>query len=100
MKYAIIKIQGSQHKVSEGDEILVDKLSTDKPEAKVLMIVDKGKIKLGKPEVGGAKITLKLLKPLEKGKKLTVSKFKAKSRYRRKIGFRPKYSRLLVQKIS
>jgi len=30
MKYAIVKIKGQQYKVSEGDEILVDKLGTDK----------------------------------------------------------------------
>jgi len=35
-----------------------------------------------------------------KGKKLSVFKYKAKSRYRKKIGFRPIYSRYLVEKIS
>lgn len=100
MKYAIVKIKGQQYKVSEGDEILVDKLGTDKPDVKVFLIVDEKGVKIGKPEVKGAKVKMKILEAEEKGKKLYVQTFKAKSRYRRKIGFRPIYSRLLVEKIS
>lgn len=100
MKYAIIKIKGQQHKVSEGDEILVGKLGNDKPEAQVLLVVDDKKVKIGKPEVKDAKVKIKILEKEEKGKKLYVQTFKAKSRYRRKIGFRPVYSRLLIEKIS
>ena len=40
MKYAVVKIKGQQYRVSEGDEILVDKLGTDKPDMKVLLVVD------------------------------------------------------------
>jgi large subunit ribosomal protein L21 len=100
MKYAIVKIKGQQHKVSEGDEILVDKLGTDKPDVKVLLVVNEKNVKIGKPEVKGAKVKIKILEAEEKGKKLYVQTFKAKSRYRRKIGFRPIYSRLLIEKIS
>lgn len=100
MKYAIVKIKGQQYKVSEGDEILVDKLGTDKPDVKVLLVVNEKSVKIGKPEVKDAKIKIKILEAEEKGKKLYVQTFKAKSRYRRKIGFRPIYSRLLIEKIS
>lgn len=100
MKYAIVKIKGQQYKISEGDEILVDKLGTDKPEVKVLLVVNERNVKIGKPEVKGAKIKIKIIEAEEKGKKLYVQTFKAKSRYRRKIGFRPIYSRLLIEKIS
>ena len=99
MKYAVVKIKGQQYKVSEGDEILVDKLGTDKPDVKVFLIVDGKGVKIGKPEVEGAKVKMKILEAEEKGRKLYVQTFKAKSRYRRKIGFRPIYSRLLVEKI-
>jgi large subunit ribosomal protein L21 len=100
MKYAVVKIKGQQHKVSEGDEILVDKLGTDKPDVNVLLVVNEKDVKIGKPEVKGAKVKIKILEAEEKGKKLYVQTFKAKSRYRRKIGFRPIYSRLLIEKIS
>jgi len=100
MKYAVVKIKGQQHRVSEGDEILVDKLGTDKPEIKVFLVVDEKNVKIGTPEVKDAKIKIKILEEEEKGKKLYVQTFKAKSRYRRKIGFRPLYSRLLIEKIT
>ena len=100
MKYAVIKIKGQQHRVSEGDEILVGKLETDKPEVRVLLVADGKNVKVGKPEVKDAKIKIKVLEEEEKGKKLYVQTFKAKSRYRRKLGFRPTFSRLLIEKIS
>ncbi|OGM19791.1 50S ribosomal protein L21 [Candidatus Woesebacteria bacterium RIFCSPHIGHO2_01_FULL_38_10] len=97
-KYAVVKIGGSQYKISEGDEILVDK--DDKVEPEALLLVADGKVKVGKPKVEKVKISLKLLEAEVKGKKLSVFKYKAKSRYRKKIGFRPIYSRYLVEKIS
>jgi large subunit ribosomal protein L21 len=99
-KYAVIRIKGKQYKVSEGDEILIDRLGQAKAEAEVLLVVEGGKIQVGKPLLKGVKVKLKVLKDEEKGKKVTVTKFKAKSRYRRKYGFRPLYTRLLIEKIS
>lgn len=97
--YAVIKLAGHQYKVSEGKEILVDHLVDKKVEPEILLIVHKGKINVGKPNVSGAKVGLKVLGD-EKGQKLDVYKYKAKSRYRKHIGFRPQYTRLLVEKIS
>lgn len=99
-KYAVIRLQGHQYKVAEKDEILVDLLGEKKPEAEVLMISEEGKIKLGKPVLKDNKVILKVLEPEVKGEKIYVAKYKAKSRYRRRIGFRPKYTKLLVQTIS
>jgi large subunit ribosomal protein L21 len=100
MRYAVISLKGNQYRVSEGDEILVDKLGGEKPEADVLLVVDDEKVKVGKPKVRGAKVSLKVVEAEKKGKKLTILKYKAKSRYRRKMGFRPVYTKLQVQKIS
>jgi large subunit ribosomal protein L21 len=99
-KYAIIQIKGNQHKVAEGEEILVDKLTDTKVKPEVLLLVNRGKVSIGKPFVKKAIVKLKILKPEEKGKKLYINKFRAKSRYRRKYGFRHHYTRLLVEKIS
>lgn len=99
MKYAIIKIQGHQYQVSEKDEFLVDYLGENKPEAEVLMTSEDGKVKLGKPTLKDVKVTLKVVTEEVKGEKIYVAKYKAKSRYRRRIGFRPKYTKLLVQTI-
>ncbi len=100
MKYAVIKIQGHQYKVSEKDEILVDFLGETKPQAEVLMVSEEGKVKLGKPTLKEAKVALKVLEAEVKGTKIYSAKYKAKSRWRRRIGFRPKYTKLLVQTIS
>ncbi len=82
-----------------GDEILVGKLGDEKPEAEVLLLVDGEKTKIGKPILKNVKVKLKVLEKEVKGKKLHVQTFKAKSRYRRKIGFRPIFTKLLVEKI-
>jgi len=100
-KYAVIRLQGHQFKVEEKEEFLVDRLIDPKKiEAEVLLVADEGKVKVGKPTVKDAKVTLKVVAEEVKGEKLYIWKFKAKSRYRRKTGFRPKYTKLLVQKIS
>src|SRR3990167_8298756 len=102
-KYAVIRIGGKQYKVTEGEEILVDKLvepnlpaQAGKLEAEVLLAVDGDKVQVGKPRVKGVKVSLKVVTEMEKGKKIEVYKFKAKSRYRKHIGFRPQYTSILV----
>lgn len=101
MQYAVIRIGGKQYKVSEGDEILVDKLADPKKvEAEVLLVSDEGKVKVGKPVLKDAKVTLKVITEMEKGEKVEIYKFKAKSRYKKHTGFRPQYSRLKVGKIA
>jgi|SRR3990172_1311199 len=99
-KYAIIRIKGNQHKASVGEEILIDKIGSDKLEPEVLLLVEDKKVRIGRPYVAGVKIKIKVVAEEEKGKKLYVQKYKAKSRYRRKYGFRPRYTRILVEKIS
>lgn len=96
-KYAVVVISGNQYVVKEKDEILVSKISGD-VSPRVLLVAESGKVTVGAPEVKGAVITIKNLGD-EKGEKLYVQKYKAKSRYRRKIGFRPQYTKLLIEKI-
>jgi large subunit ribosomal protein L21 len=98
MNYAVIRIKGNQYKVSEKEEFLVDKLGDTRIEPEVLLVRGDKKVKVGTPTVRGAKVVLKSLGE-EKGKKIHVVKFKAKSRYRRKIGSRPSLTRLQVVSI-
>lgn len=101
MKYAIIRIGGKQYKAEEGKELLVDKLVDPKKlEPEVLLFVDDGKAKIGKPVLKDIKVKFKVVTEIEKGEKIDVYKFKAKSRYKKHTGFRPQYTRLLVEKIS
>lgn len=100
-KYAVIRIQGHQYKVFEGEEILVDKISdVKKVVPEVLLFVDGEAVKVGKPVLKDVKIKIKVLAEVEKGKKIHGLKYKAKSRYRKHWGFRPKYTRLLIEKLS
>lgn len=100
-KYAVVRIGGKQYKAFEGKEILVDKLADPKKfEVETLLLVDEDKVQVGKPVLKDAKIKIKVVTDLEKGEKVEIYKFKAKSRYKRHTGFRPQYTRLLIESIS
>lgn len=108
MKYAVVRFSGRQYKVSEGDEVLFDKLdSKDLPAGRqeaiklsdVLLVADDGEAKIGTPTVAGSFVEAKVLGS-EKGEKIDVVKFKAKARYRRHTGFRPQYTRVKIDSIS
>ena len=99
-KYAVVRIKGKQYMVSVGEEFLVDLAKNQKIEPEVLLVADGEKVEICKPLVSKAKIGLKIVKELEKGEKIDILKYKAKSRYRKHMGFTPKFTRLLVEKIS
>ncbi len=98
MKYAVIKISGKQFKVHEGQEIIIDRVEKEKLEPEVLLLSSENKTLIGKPNVKNAKIKIKVLKE-EKGKKVNVLRYKAKSRYIKRKGFRPVFTRILIEKI-
>lgn len=100
MKYAVIKLMGHQYKVSEGDVIFTDKLSDEKVNPDVLLFVDEDKVLLGKPYLSQIKVNCKILDSNVKGEKINILKYKAKSRYTKRLGFRPLYSKIEVGKIS
>ncbi len=100
-KFAVIRIGGKQYRVTEGQEILVDKLTdTKKVTPEVLLFVEGETVEVGTPVLEKAKVTVKVVAELEKGEKVDIFKYKAKSRERRHVGFRAQYTRLLVEKIS
>jgi large subunit ribosomal protein L21 len=100
MKYAVIKYFDRQYKISEGETLLVDKLGSTSIKPEVLLFVDDEKVEIGKPHLDKVKVDLKMIEDSVKGEKIHVFKYKAKSRYRKRIGFRPLYSKISVEKIS
>ncbi len=108
-KYAVVRIGGKQYIAQEGKELLVDKqsLASQGPgkivdlakEPEVLLVKNAKEVKVGTPVLTDAKVKVKVVTELEKGEKIEIYKFKAKSRYRKHTGFRPQHTRLLVEKI-
>lgn len=99
--YAIIQTGGKQYKVSEGDQIVVEKIEGDVDSEvvldKVLSIIGDN-VKVGKPFIDGAKVTAKIVEH-GKEKKILVFKYKAKSNYRKRQGHRQPYTKLSITKI-
>lgn len=97
--FAIIKTGGKQIKVSQGDEIFVEKLEGEENEqvlfSEVLMIDDK----IGTPLLNDACVVGKIIKQ-GKQKKIVVFKYKPKKNYRRKYGHRQPYTKVLIEEIS
>lgn len=99
MKYAVLRIGSRQYRLCEGQEALVDKLDKE-PNFDVLLVSDGKKVVVGTPLVKDAKVKIKVITQEEKGEKLDILRYKAKSRYRKHIGFRPVFSRVLLEKIT
>jgi len=85
MKYAVIRLAGRQFKVEEGQKFEISK--TDHLEPEVLLLVDGEKVEIGEPVLKKIKVEVKILEE-KRGKKVEIRRYKAKTRYRRKIGHR------------
>ena len=63
--YAVIKSGGKQHKVSEGEEILLEKISLDEGDviefSEVLAVNKDGNLNVGKPLLEGAVVKGKVI---------------------------------------
>jgi large subunit ribosomal protein L21 len=99
--FAVIQTGGKQYKVAEGDVISIEKLPEDQKKGKKItfdkvLLKDDGKTThVGNPYLEGAKVTGELEEE-GKGKKITIVRFKAKSRYTRKKGHRQPYSKVKI----
>lgn len=101
--YAVIKSGGKQHKVSEGEEILLEKLSLDEGDfiefSEVLAVNKDGNLNVGRPLLEGAVVKGKVLNHL-KTKKITVIKMKRRKDYRKKQGHRQNLTKVKIESIS
>ena len=102
--FAVIATGGKQYVVKEGQTLNVEKLEKEagsSVDLEVLMVTDEdGKdVKVGTPNVSGAKVTAKVL---EQGRaaKIRIVKYKPKSRYTRVNGHRQPFTKLSIEKIS
>ena len=99
---AIFQSGGKQYLVSVGDKIQVEKLNADEGKNvtfdKVLFTSTGNDANIGKPYLAGATVQGKVLKQ-GRGKKIHVLKYKAKSKYRRKIGARQYFTEIEITKV-
>jgi large subunit ribosomal protein L21 len=98
-KFAVIQTGGKQYLVKPGEMLKIEKINAEKDSDfsfdKVLLIVDGENIKLGKPFIEGAKIPAKIIEE-GRGKKVTIIKYKQKTRYHKKAGHRQPYTKIKI----
>ncbi len=99
--FAIFVTGGKQYKVSEGDEIFVEKLGLEVGEIVTfdqVLAVKAKTLKVGTPCVKGATVTASVLKN-GKSKKIDVIRYKSKKNEKKKIGHRQDYTKIRIDKI-
>ena len=99
--YAVIETGGKQYRVSEGDEIFVEKLGVESGEVnfdKVVMVGRTGDTLIGSPYVPGAVVKASLIKN-GKGKKINIFTYKPKKSSKRAMGHRQPYSKVKIESI-
>jgi len=100
--YAIVQTGGKQYKVTPHQQIDVDRLDVPEGESleldQVLLVQDDQGTRVGRPIVDGAKVTATSMGTVQ-GEKVTVLKYKNKTRYRRKTGHRQEQTRLAITEI-
>ncbi len=99
---AVFETGGKQYLVSKGTKVQVEKLPGVKGDKlvfdKVLFTAEGTDYSVGKPYISGASVEAEISKQ-GRGKKIEVLKYKAKSKYRRKIGHRQAYTEVEITKI-
>jgi large subunit ribosomal protein L21 len=99
---AIVRADGRQLRLAEGQEFEVGRLSNgagDSVDFDVLMLLDGGDVTVGTPVIEGARLTAKVTAH-GRAPKLRFMKYKNKVRYRRTLGHRQQVTRLVVESIS
>ena len=103
-KIAIIQTGGKQYVVAENDIIEIERVegaenAGDKVTFDSVLLTDDGSsVSIGAPLVKGAKVTGELVTN-KRGPKITIIRYKQKSRYFKKRGHRQPYLKVLIEKI-
>jgi large subunit ribosomal protein L21 len=101
MSYAIITVGGKQHRVREGEWLLVDRLPIEEGKTfhpDVLLIGGDGEVLVDPAELKGRQVTARVTGHLL-GKKVIVGKHRQRTGYRRRNGFRARLSRIEIESI-
>ncbi len=100
--YAIIRTGGKQYQVAAGDTLRVEKLSGNVGDtielADVLLVADGEDLRIGRPQVEGARVTATIAEQ-GRAKKVLIFKKKRRTGYRLRRGHRQQYTALAIQQI-
>jgi large subunit ribosomal protein L21 len=99
--YAIVRSGATQQKVSVGDVIEIDQVSTqvgDTVSLPVVLLVDGDDVTSASDKLAKATVTAEVL-GATKGPKITILKYKNKTGYRKRQGHRQKYTQVKVTDI-
>ena len=99
--YAVIETGGKQHKVEEGQTLLIDLISDDKKKItfdNVLLDSDDKTVEIGQPYLSNVKVTAKIVEEV-KGTKISIIRFRRRKHSMRKQGHRVKYTKIEIDKI-
>ena len=100
--YAIVRSGGTQQKVSVGDVIEIDQLTSTVGESvtlPVVLLVDGSSVTSDAQALSGASVTAEVL-GATKGPKITILKYKNKTGYRKRQGHRQRYTQVKITDIS
>jgi len=99
----VIKTGGKQFKVTEGDILKVEKLSTDVGKVlnlnSVLTLVDGDKVTIGKPMIKGASIDATVISHGRRDK-VKIFKMNRRKGYRKSQGHRQSFTEIKIDKIA
>lgn len=87
MSIAVIKTGGKQYKVQKDDEILVE------------LLPHKDKAKITFADILSGKEVIAQVQGTQKGPKISILKFKNKTRYTKRMGHRQQYSKIKILQI-
>ena len=103
MAFAVVDIAGFQENVTVGAKLSVPSLRGKEgekiPFSNVLLMEDKGTVRVGQPFVSGASVEAKVIRH-GKAEKIRVFKMKLRKRYRRTQGHRQPITEIEVTKIN
>lgn len=100
--YAVIATGGKQYRVQVGETLDVEKLDGGEDGSvelrPIMLVADDGAVTVGK-DLGSVTVKASVVEQ-RRGPKLTVFKYKNKTRYRRKTGHRQPLTRIRVEAIN
>ena len=101
MVYAVVRSGGRQEKVSVGTIVTMDRVKADangKIQLPAVLLVDGDKVTTDPAALAKVKVTAEVLNDL-RGPKIIIQKYKNKTGYKKRQGFRAELTRVQVKEI-